>query len=80
MFTVNIVYNALLLHLQLFQNISCLRLIKIHKKKEKSITLFQNISCLRLMTAVGIKAENEFEFQNMSCLRLICVLLFLRLE
>ena len=72
MFTVNIGKNIYNKTLDVFQNISCLRLIRAEADKIfLEIMKFQNISCLRLMNSATYLLKIFQEFQNISCLRLI---------
>ena len=62
--------------MNLFQNISCLRLIKEAIRKWYPDYRFQNISCLRLILKRHKAVKNVYIFQNISCLRLIYIFLF----
>jgi len=55
----------------LFQNISCLRFIRISAMKKENEELFQNISCLRFIDIKNEITEEVNKFQNISCLRFI---------
>ena len=53
---------------EVFQNISCLRLIIKDKSNDIYDAIFQNISCLRLILFTSIVGIPKNIFQNISCL------------
>ena len=71
MFTVNIEFIKEQNSADVFQNISCLRLILSILEYLQGYAEFQNISCLRLIKEVDNFIKEVIRFQNISCLRLI---------
>ena len=76
MFTVNNELNLFINDIDIFQNISCLRLIRESIQLFTYLFKFQNISCLRLISNAPNILSHLRVFQNISCLRLILLTVY----